>query len=407
MDFIKDFEITKEEGSQIKIVGEILYAELEKERSAALKKLGQNIEMDGFRKGHVPENILVEKIGEMTLLSEMAERAMAKVYPEILKTNTIDAIGYPQIQITKIAKDNPLGFTATVAVLPDIKLPDYKAIASELNKEKESTDVTDEELAQQIKDIQRQKAAYERIQKKAADKAAAEAAKKDLGDVTELPTPESEAAKIHEHNHEGETHVHADGTIHEGPAHDHEAEDIDLENIEVPELTDEYVKTLGQPGQFETVEDFKQKLKEHLAVEKERELSAKHRAKVTDAIVAVTEMDLPKVLVDSELGQIKAQMAEDLARANMKMDEYLTHIKKTEEELLAEWKPAAEKRAKLQLVLNEIAKTEELKADENEVKAQVDMLMSQYKDADERRVRVYVTSMLQNEAVMKMLEIQK
>lgn len=407
MDFIKDFEITKEEGSQIKIVGEIPYAELEKERSAALKKLGQNIEMDGFRKGHVPENILVEKIGEMTLLSEMAERAMAKVYPEILKTNTIDAIGYPQIQITKIAKDNPLGFTATVAVLPDIKLPDYKAIASELNKEKESTDVTDEELAQQIKDIQRQKAAYERIQKKAADKAAAEAAKKDLGDVTELPTPESEAAKIHEHNHEGETHVHADGTIHEGPAHDHEAEDIDLENIEVPELTDEYVKTLGQPGQFETVEDFKQKLKEHLAVEKERELSAKHRAKVTDAIVAVTEMDLPKVLVDSELGQIKAQMAEDLARANMKMDEYLTHIKKTEEELLAEWKPAAEKRAKLQLVLNEIAKTEELKADENEVKAQVDMLMSQYKDADERRVRVYVTSMLQNEAVMKMLEIQK
>ena len=403
MDFIKDFEITKEEGSQIKIVGEIPYAELEKERSAALKKLGQNIEMDGFRKGHVPENILVEKIGEMTLLSEMAE----KVYPEILKTNTIDAIGYPQIQITKIAKDNPLGFTATVAVLPDIKLPDYKAIASELNKEKESTDVTDEELAQQIKDIQRQKAAYERIQKKAADKAAAEAAKKDLGDVTELPTPESEAAKIHEHNHEGETHVHADGTIHEGPAHDHEAEDIDLENIEVPELTDEYVKTLGQPGQFETVEDFKQKLKEHLAVEKERELSAKHRAKVTDAIVAVTEMDLPKVLVDSELGQIKAQMAEDLARANMKMDEYLTHIKKTEEELLAEWKPAAEKRAKLQLVLNEIAKTEELKADENEVKAQVDMLMSQYKDADERRVRVYVTSMLQNEAVMKMLEIQK
>ncbi len=402
MDFIKDFEITKEEGSQMKIVGEIPFAELEKERSGAIKKLGQNVSMDGFRKGHVPENILVEKIGDMAILSEMAERAMAKVYPLVLKENNIDAIGYPQIQITKIAKDNPLGFTATVAVLPEIKLPDYKGIAAELNKEKEDTAVTDEELEQQIKDIQRQKIAYERLQKKAAEKAEAEAKKKDLSGATELPTPESEAAKAHDHK--GETHTHADGTVHEGPAH---AEPEAVAESDIPKLTDEYVKTLGQPGQFESVEDFKTKLKEHLAVEKERELTAKHRAKVTDAVVAVTEMDLPKVLVDSELGQIKAQMAEDLARANMKMEEYLKHIKKTEEELIAEWKPAAEKRAKLQLVLNEIAKTENLKADESEVKAQVDMLMSQYKDADESRVRVYVASMLTNEAVMRLLEEQK
>lgn len=401
MDFIKDFETTKEVGSQVKIVGEIPYTELEKERATAIKKLGQNIEMAGFRKGHVPENILVEKIGDMAILSEMAERAIAKVYPMILKEKSIDAIGYPQIQITKIAKNNPLGFTVTVAVLPEIKLPDYKSIAAELNKEKEDKALTEEELEQQIKDIQRQKAAYERLQAKAAMKAKADAVKKDLDGVTQLPTPGSKTAE--QHNHEEETHVHADGTIHAGPAHE-ETENIDLENIEVPELTDDYVKSLGQPGQFETVGDFKKKLKEHLGIEKERELAAKHRAKVTDAIVAVTELDLPTVLVDSELGQIKAQMAEDLQRANMKLEEYLKHIKKTEEELIAEWKPSAEKRAKLQLVLNEIAKQENLKADESEVKAQVDMLMSQYKDADERRVRVYVTSMLQNESVMRFLE---
>ena len=70
-------------------------------------------------------------------------------------------------------------------------------------------------------------------------------------------------------------------------------------------------------------------------------------------------MDLPQVLIDSELGQMFAQMEEDIKRAGLQFDDYLAHIKKTKEELAAEWKPLAEKRAKLQLVLNEIAKGED------------------------------------------------
>ena len=424
MDFIKDFEVTKEAGSQMKIVGEIPFAELEKERSAAIKALGKNIKVDGFREGHVPENMIVEQIGDMRILGEMAERAMAKVYPAIIKEHAIDAIGYPQVQITKIAQDNPLGFTITVAVVPEIILPDYKQVAAEQNKDAESHEVTDEELEAAIKDIQRQKIAYERLQEKAVSrsggsaqevaspegdnlnssgteaKAKAEEEKKDLGDVTELPTPESEAAK----EQGPETHTHADGTVHEGPAH---AEPEAVEDKDIPELTDEYAKTLGRPGQFESVVDFKTKLREHLTIEKERELSAKQRAKITDAIVAVTDMDLPDVLVESELQQIKAQMEQDLRNANMKMEEYLAHIKKTEQDLVNEWRPAAEKRAKLQLVLNEIAKEEDIKPDENELKRNVDALMQQHKDADESRVRLYVASMLTNEAVMKMLEAEK
>lgn len=398
MDFVKDFEVTKEAGSQMKLVGEIPFALLENERAAAIKTLGKNIGVDGFRKGHVPENIVIERIGEMALLSEMAERALGKVYPEALKAHNIDAIGYPQIQITKIAKDNPLGFTATMVVVPEITLPDYKAIAAEQNKDKENLEVTDEELETQIKDIQRQKIAFERLQEKAAAKAEAAKNKKDMDGATELPTPESEAAKA------AETHTHADGTVHEGPAHP-EPEAVDEKDI--PELTDEYVKTLGQPGQFESVEDFKTKLKQHLASEKERELTAKHRAKVTDAIIAVTDIDVPQVLIDSEIGQMKAQMTDELARAGMSMEDYLGHIKKTEADLVKDWTPSAEKRAKLQLVLNEISKVEEIKPDETELKQQVDMLMSQHKDADESRVRIYVASMLTNEAVMKMLTKEK
>lgn len=386
MDLKKDFTVTKEAGSQVKITGEIPFSEVEKQRSAALKAIGQNIKVDGFRTGHIPEQVLVQKVGELNLLTEMAERTLAATYPEILKAHEIDAIGRPQVQINKIAPNNPLGFTITVAVLPEITLPDYKKLASEINKDRDSVEVTDEEVDKQVEDILRQKAAYERLQKKAAKNAEGS-------------------------SHEVETHVHADGTVHEGPAHDDEGEHDDkpiedINELKIPELTDEVVKTLGQPGQFENVADFKAKLREHLEIEKKREAEAKHRAKITDAIVEKSEFELPGVLVESELSQMFAQMEEDINRAGLTMEDYLKHMKKTRDDLVGEWKPTAEKRARLQLVLNEIAKKDKVEPDKAALEEETKHLLEHYKDADEARVRVYVASVLQNEAVMKMLESQ-
>lgn len=366
IDFKTAFTVEKEAGSQVKITGEIPFTELIHERSGAIKTLGQNVKLDGFRPGHVPEAVLVKTIGEMAILAEMAERAIAHMYPHILEAHEIDAIGYPQIAITKIAPENPLGFTATVAVLPTITLPDYKSLAKTVNTSKESTEVTDADIDKQINDILRQKAAYERLQNNAAPTSA----EGEATDVIEAPL-ETEA---------------------------------DLAKLTIPELTDEVVATLGQPGQFSTVEDFKTKIREHLTIEKKQAVESGHRAKITDAIIEASTMDLPKVLIDSELNQMFAQMNEDLERSNLKMDDYLKHIKKTKEDLSAEWTPAAEKRAKLQLVLNEIAKKEEVKPDQTQLDAQVKQLTDQYKDADKHRVEIYVGSVMTNEAVMKTLE---
>ena len=365
VDFKEAFKVEELEGSQVKITGELPYVELESERKAALVALGKNVEISGFRKGHIPTPILEKHLGEMAILGEMAERAIAHSYPHIIEEHQIEAIGHPQIEVTKIAPQNPLAFTITVAVIPTFSLPDYEKISKDINKNRPSDEVTEEEIDTQIKDIQRQKAAYERLQQKAA-------AKTEGGD---LPTPESKAAK-----------------------------EADTEDAPLPELTDEYVKTLGQPGQFETVADFKAKIKEHLEIEKKQNNAAKHRADITDAVIEKTEIVLPKVLIDSEINQMFAQMQEDLDRANLKMDDYLTHIKKTKEDLVAEWTPAAEKRAKLQLVLNEIAKKEEIVPDVEKVNEQTKALMERFKDADEHRVRLYVASVLLNEEVMKQLE---
>jgi trigger factor len=364
-----DVTIEKKPGSLVTITGELPFEALERHRASAVSTLSKDIQIDGFRKGHVPHDVLVSKIGEMPIITEMAERALSEAYPHIVTNNSLDVIGYPQISITKIAKGNPLGFTITVAVVPSVTLPDYFGLAQKINADKESKEVTDEEVEGQIKDILRQKVAYERLQQKAQTK----------------------------------EHVHD-----ENCDHDHDPAPIeDAKDLPLPELTDEYVQALGKPGQFTGVEDFKTKIREHLTIQKAQDVDSRHRAKITDAIIAEATVEMPQVLVDAELNQMFAQMETDLERAQLKVEDYLNHIKKTKEDLKKDWAPSAEKRAKLQLVLNEIAKRENITPDQSLVDTQVDALLAQYKDADEKRVRVYVSSVLTNEAVLKKLEETK
>ncbi|MCD5381036.1 MAG: hypothetical protein LR008_00485 [Candidatus Pacebacteria bacterium] len=371
VDFKTAFKVEELPDSKIKISGELPYAELQSERNAALVALGKNVELDGFRKGNVPTPVLEKHLGEMTILGEMAERAIAHSYPHIVEENKLEVIGQPQIEVKKLAPDNPLEFSITVAVIPTFEVPDYVKIAKDINKDRPADEVTDEEVDEKVKEIQKQKVAYERMQELSKKNDEAKDGEADL------PTPESEATK---------------------------AEEAEKEAAPLPELTDEYAKTLGQPGQFETVADFKAKLKEHIEIEKKQENAAKHRATITDAIIEKTEITLPQILIDSEINQMFSQMQEDLKRSELKMDDYLTHIKKTKEDLVAEWTPAAEKRAQLQLVLNEIAKKEGMTPDADELKKQTEELMERFKDADEHRVQLYVASVLLNEKVMKLLE---
>ena len=118
--------------SEIEIEGELDSVVFESYFSKALKMLGENLKLDGFRKGKIPENVLLSNIPEAQILGEMAEMALGEYYPKILEENKIDAISRPEISITKLARKNPLGFKIKTAVLPIIKLPDYKNSAKKI-----------------------------------------------------------------------------------------------------------------------------------------------------------------------------------------------------------------------------------------------------------------------------------
>ena len=115
--------------SEVEIIGEISAEIFMSGRNKAIKEFSEKVEMDGFRKGKIPEDILIKNLGMQVVLEKMAVIALEKEYPKIINEHKIRAIGRPEITLTKLAENNPLGFKVTTSILPKITLPDYKKIA--------------------------------------------------------------------------------------------------------------------------------------------------------------------------------------------------------------------------------------------------------------------------------------
>ncbi len=343
--------------SEVEIEGEISSDIFETYFTKALKKVGENVELPGFRKGKAPENVLLAQVGEMRVLEEAAELALSEHYPKILEAEKIDAVGRPDIGITKIARKSALGFKIKTAVLPEIKLADYKKIAastlSEIKKEEKPAEVTDKELEDTIMDIRK-----------------------------------SRAPRVHVAEH-----VHKEGEVH--------SEDEGLG--EIPELTEEFVKGLGP---FENVEDFKTKLRENIKLEKQNQEKEKTRLKIIESIMDKTEVEIPEILVESEITKILYRIESDITQMGLKFDEYLKHMNKTKDDLRKEFRKDGEKKAKLSLTLNEIAKSEKIEADPEQVAKEVAAILEHYKDADPERAQMHAENVLLNERIFQFLETQ-
>jgi len=131
--------------SQIEIKIEISPEEFQESIEEALSELSKNLEMEGFRKGKIPKKIAEEKIGQEKILKEAAERAIKKNYIRVILENKIEVISQPEIEVLKrptLQKTDsgtevsatPFIFRAKIAILPEIKLPDYKKIAAFFQK---------------------------------------------------------------------------------------------------------------------------------------------------------------------------------------------------------------------------------------------------------------------------------
>lgn len=154
------FKISKVEklpNAEALITGEISLPFLVELRPKALKHLNEHVKVDGFRPGKIPEDILVKNIGEMRILEETAEMALAQEFNNIIKEAKLSSLGRPEISITKLAPGIPLEFRIKVYLEPEFKLPDYKKIAKNVKSEKPDTTNLDKEVADTVKELEKRK----------------------------------------------------------------------------------------------------------------------------------------------------------------------------------------------------------------------------------------------------------
>lgn len=345
-------DIQKLEKSVVEITVSLPKETIQSYKNKAITRLGQHVEVDGFRKGHAPEAKLLEKIPTMMLLEEMADLAINDTYAKALEEHKLDIIGRPQIRITKIAEGDDFEYKITATEFPVFTLPDYKKIAKATSSV-ENIVVTDSDIENTLLDLRKMRA--------------------------------------HEKLHASET----------GHTHDHSHHEHDFKEEDLPILDDAFAKSFGE---FESLDAFKEKIKENVTAEKNHEAHQKNRIAIVEKIISETTVDVPELLIESEVEKMIHTMKADIARMGMSFDDYLKHSSKTIEVLQTEMRPDAEKRAKLELVLHGIKEKEKIVPSEQEVTAEVTKMLAYYKDADPVQTKLYVEHMIGNEMVFALLE---
>lgn len=379
--------------SEIEIFFEIPAEEFKDYFEEAVLNLGKDFETEGFRKGKVPKEIIERELGPGKLLEEAANLAVRESYVKTIRqlADKIEAIGKPEIQITKLAKGSPLEFKAKVTTIPGIKLPDYKNIASKI-KPKEVF-VEEKEVEEAINFLQKSRANL-----------SPKTTTSEIGDFLEISfqSPHIEEGKFQKDSFIlGQGHFipgfeenlaglkagsekefsltfpknHLQKKL-AGKSVDFKVKILSVQKIELPEINDDWAKSLGN---FENLESLKKSLREGIKAEKNEEERQRNRTEILEKISKETSLEIPDILINFEKERMLEELKENLQNQfQIKINDYLTKIKKTEEELRDSFSPEAEKRVKNSLILREIARREKVLVSEEEVKEKINETLKNY-----------------------------
>ncbi|EAD0579758.1 trigger factor [Listeria monocytogenes] len=384
----------KQEGNVGKLTFEIEQEKVKEGLDRAFVKVRKTLNVPGFRKGKVPRQIFNQRFGEEALFQDALDILLPEVYSAAIDEAGIDPVDTPQVNIGSMEKGETWVLTAEVTVKPEVKLGDYKG----LEVEKRETELTTEELEAELKQLQERQA--ELVVKEDApaengdtvildfegfkdgvafEGGQAENHSLELGSGQFIPGFEEKLVGL-----KAGDEADIELTFPE----EYHAEDLagqpvvfkvklhEIKTKEVPALDDELAKDIDE--EVETLDELKEKISKRLQEAKEESVAQAKQEEVIAKAVENAEVDIPHAMVHHEADHLMNHFAQDLQAQGLTPELYYQFTGQTEEAMHAQMEKDAEKRVKMNLVLEAIAEAENIEPTEEAIDEEISTLAEKY-----------------------------
>ncbi|MEK7520319.1 MAG: trigger factor [Patescibacteria group bacterium] len=422
--------LTKLPKSQVACDVTVPYDEVATGLHAAAAALSARNPIKGFRAGKVPYDVLKQHIGAARIFEEAAYAVIEKKYRAIVEANDLRTVGQPKIEITKLADGNPLSFRMTVAVIPDITLPDYRTIAAEVHKERQPAVVSDADLADTLSWIRKSRRKEALVARPAAQgdmvltdfEIRSGGVKIEGGDSKNHPVILGErrfmngfedaligATAGDERSFSLTAPEDYQNKGLRGRPLDFSVTVRGVYELELPPLDDAFAQSLGK---FENLAALTENIRTGLRAEKKKESDEAARKTLSERIALTVGVDIPDMLVDQEVEKMMRELVQSVEGQGLTFTDYCVHIKKTSDDLAKDFRPQAEVRVKIALALAAIARTEGIAAGDDEVKERAEKFLAHRTNKevvgiDRAVLSRYVANIIQNEKVFALLLAEK
>jgi trigger factor len=407
----------KEENNQVFLRIELEKPEVDKSLEQAYRRLVGKAKIPGFRQGKAPRAVLERYIGKESLMEDALNELLPDVYQQALKEQQIEAIASPEIEVVQT---EPVVFTAVVPLKPTVELGDYKS----LRLAPEKSEVTKDEVDAVIEQLRRQHGTFEPVERPVA-----------FGDLVTMDV-ESQAEGKPFINQPGAQYQVVSGQPLPVPGFAEELIGLEIGgekefNLRLPEdyskselagkeasfkvkineikqqslpkLDSEFARLISP--EFKTMAALRKQLAKNLRLQAEQRTREAFEDKVIDAVVDMSKVEFPPVLVEAEMEHLMEQQARWLEGSGLGVEEYLSRINKKEDEVREEMRPVAVRRVTRSLVLGRVAEAEKIEVTDEEITAELEKMVESAENKAEMKERI--NSPQVRDSMAQMLATQK
>ena len=408
------------EKNMAKLTIEVSEDKLEEALQKAYLKQKNKISLPGFRKGKVPRNMIEKMYGPEIFFEDAANMLIQENYGAAVDESGADIVSRPSIDVTQIEKGKPFIFTAEVAVRPEVKLGKYMGVTVT----KIDTTVTDEEVDEAVEKERDNNARTITVEDRAIENG--DTAVIDFeGFVDGVPF---EGGKGENHSLEIGSHSFIDTfedqligkntgdevEVNVTFPEEYHAADLagkpamfkvkihEIKAKELPELDDEFAQDVSE---FDTLAEYKENLKKNIAERKEAEARRTKEDEAIRKIVEKSSMEIPDAMIDTQVESMIEEFAQRIAQQGLSFEQYMQFSGMTMDKMKDQVRPEAVSRIESSLVLEQIAKDENIEVSDADVDAEIDKMASMYgMEAD--KIKEYMGD-AEKESMKKDLAIQK